>query len=112
MLHLALSGTYTALVMRLSNINRDARLTPVNLSGNILCSIGETPKLYRKLSQWNHNTYVPEYPEEMLYQDITLNLDNANKRNIRTFMEASIQVKTFSQENSECAFSLKGRNPG
>lgn len=93
MLHLALSGTYTAFFIRLPKSVGDAQLTPVNLSGNILCSIGETPKLYRKrlLPPWDH-TYVPEYPEEMPYQDITLNLDSANKRNIRTFMEASIQI--------------------
>jgi rubrerythrin len=55
------------------------------LSGNILRSIGADPILYHPKTD-NHS-FVPEYPDEMLYQDITLNLQSANKRTLRTFLE-------------------------
>lgn len=59
----------------------------MGLAGNILCSIGGYPALYRdpKLQMGEH--FIPEYPTSLLYQEIRLNLRAANKGNIRTFME-------------------------
>lgn len=49
------------------------------LSGNILCSIGGTPRLYGK-------EYTPKYPREIFFEKIDLNLKPATKDNIGIFM--------------------------
>ena len=78
MLHLALAGKW-------SQNHQSGAWLNIHLPGNILCSIGGTPILYRKKTETH--AYVPEYPTTMVYQDITLNLKAATKNNIRTFME-------------------------
>ncbi|KAF8810822.1 hypothetical protein BYT27DRAFT_7091051 [Phlegmacium glaucopus] len=71
------------------------------LAGNILCSIGGDAILYKKKTE--KHFFVPEYPDEMLYRDFTLNLDSANKRTLRAFMEACT-IKEFELYPSIGAF--------
>ncbi|KAG8944495.1 hypothetical protein FRC04_001717 [Tulasnella sp. 424] len=52
----------------------------LGLAGNILCSIGGNPRVYGR-------EYTPQYPSEIFYEPIEMNLLPATKETVHMFME-------------------------
>jgi hypothetical protein len=72
------------------------------LSGNILCAIGGTPKVYGQ-------DYMPTYPSEIFYDEIQMNLAPATKHNINTFVEVSTALQTVYLLGLIVSFRSKGQ---
>lgn len=57
----------------------------LGLAGNILCSIGGTPRVYGR-------EYTPQYPSEIFYEPIEMNLAPATKDTVHSFMKVGFNI--------------------